>query len=253
MSTHFLDRTNLDDMFIMIDNENFKCLKCPEICQEANIMRRHIIRRHWKAANPNMQIKQKVIKPKRPILNPGQGLGRKCPRAKKCPISLEDPGIRASFEAGGAYSLTGAQWTCGVQGCLDTFALAHNLKKHYLKHDPTLFVVSYKCDNCSYTNKGRRNKMELHMEEHHQGKLFPKDDMEDKGYTSVKNEKWTRFMKESNILIELNPNFKSHDSGREWEQKSESEVFQTIMEHCTMQKKRPLFFKLDCLPRQASQ
>ena len=74
--------------------------------------------------------------------------------------------------------------------------------------------------------------MEVHMEEHHKGNLFPKDDMEDKGYTSVKNEKWTRFMKESNVLIEQSPNFKSHDSGREWEQKSEKEVFQNIMEHC---------------------
>ena len=243
LSRHFLNhKTDLNDLFIRIyddnesDKQNFKCLKCPRVLAQETGMRRHIVLMHAKEIYKNVDFHKE--KPNKPLKVKEPKQSRKYFKVKKHRISLDDPKIRASFESGGAGSLTGVMWTCGVEGCEESFSMAYNLKEHYWRHDKSIGKSSYECDSCSFNTDTLRS-MKLHMEEMHPDRLFIKNGdskwtrwTENKGYKMKESEKWKNFIKETNLLLEINPHFKSHDSAREWEHKEEIDVFPTISAHC---------------------
>ena len=155
-----------------------------------------------------------------------KGINSKC---TKCSISIEDPKIKASFEKGGDHSDQGPQWKCGVPDCPEVFRLAYELKRHYWKHDKTLFNKLLECDSCAYSTHLHRL-MQNHLEEEHPDQLFLAGDG-DFNYTTVEGKRWQEFNTAANVLIEANPN---HHMGKEWQSQHEKEIFQTISATCNL-------------------
>ena len=155
-----------------------------------------------------------------------KGINTKC---KKCSISIDDPQIKASFEKGGEHSDQGPQWKCGVPDCTEVFRLAYELKRHYWKHDKTLFNKLLECDSCSYSTHLHRL-MQNHLEEEHPDQLFLAGEG-DFNYTTVEGKRWQEFNTAANALIEANPN---HHMGKEWQSQHEKEIFQTISATCNL-------------------
>ena len=252
----FPTRTTMRRHYISHDPEMFSTLVCPvcKFCRPEDHpgeMTKHIVDEHnkeeeWAKDNVIVEVSESlqlfreetIFSPKGRVVKrrgrpPGPGgpkrkfIGlsslKERVRGKRCEISLDDPAIKASFEEGGGGGGI-SRWFCGVPQCKETFRLAYELKRHYMKHDKTLFNKMRECNSCSYSTHTIQ-RIQKHLEEEHPDQLFLEDTGE-KQYSTATGKRWQDFSDQANILIEANPNH----NGKEWENRQE--VFPTIEATC---------------------